>query len=451
MNRREFLQLSSAVVAALLASACQPSTDNPDRTVIIIGAGIAGLAAARTLVNGGYDVRVLEGRDRLGGRIHTSRQWEDAPVDLGASWIHGTTRNPITALAAEAGATTAPTSYENSLFYDTTGATLSQDREQRLADLSDQVESAIGDAQRDNLEQSLRKTIEQALELETLSERDRQLVEFILNSTVEHEYAGSADQLSTQWFDQSNTYRGGDVVFPDGYDQLTGYLADGLAVELGQSVTAIHWDADQVTVETESRSYSADHVLITLPLGVLKANTVQFTPSLPAEKQTAIDALQMGVLNKCYLRFPSVFWPETVDWLEYLPRQPGQWVEWLNLLPATGKPILLAFNAADFGREIESWDDQRIIDGAMSTLRTIYGDDIPAPVDYQITRWASDPFSYGSYSFNALGVQQDTRNALAAPVGQQLFFAGEATSEYPSTVHGAYNSGSRAADQIMGL
>jgi monoamine oxidase len=112
-------------------------------------------------------------------------------------------------------------------------------------------------------------------------------------------------------------------------------------------------------------------------------------------------------------------------------------------------PILLGFNAAERGNAIEAWTDQQIVSSAMQTLRTLYGTAIPDPVDYQITRWASDPFALGSYSYNAVGSTPSMRKELAKPLANTVFFAGEASeANYFSTAHGAYLSGLRAAQEM---
>ena len=113
-------------------------------------------------------------------------------------------------------------------------------------------------------------------------------------------------------------------------------------------------------------------------------------------------------------------------------------------------PILLGFNAAERGREIESFSNAQIVESAMQTLKTIFGAGIPQPTDFQITRWAADLFARGSYSYNALGATPAMRNVLAAPLNRRLFFAGEATNkDYFGTAHGAYLSGLRAAKEIL--
>jgi monoamine oxidase len=189
-----------------------------------------------------------------------------------------------------------------------------------------------------------------------------------------------------------------------------------------------------------------------LPQGVLKAGYVSFSPPLPEAKLAAIERMRMGILNKVYLRFPRIFWPEEADMLGYIPERKGEWAEWLNIAHYTGQPVLLAFNAADYGRALEDLPDDEIVAAAMATLRTMFGNDIPEPEAALITRWGADIYSHGSYSYMPLGATPDHYDDLAEPLGERVFFAGEATSsDFPATVHGAYLSGLRAAEEILGL
>lgn len=181
------------------------------------------------------------------------------------------------------------------------------------------------------------------------------------------------------------------MVFAQGFRVITEALARSLQIATGQVVREIHWQSSPVRVLTQNSEYLADRVVLTLPLGVLQAGSVRFVPELPATKRTAIAALGMGVLNRCYLRFPKAFWDSKVDWLEVVPERPGEWTEWLSLQRALGKPVLLGFNAGDRGQAIESLSDAQIVDSAMATLRKLYGGAIPAPGAYQITRWAAPP------------------------------------------------------------
>ena len=452
VNRRQFLGVSGALLVSTTGIAalagCSQGKSSGER-VLVIGAGIAGLGAARQLVAAGHEVVVLEGRDRIGGRIWTSERWVGAPMDLGASWIHGIEDNPITALADQFGVKRAITRYDNAILYDTSGAVASPEREAAIEEQEEILDTALTKARRRGRDTSIQAAIEESLDWDALSETERIDLEFYLNSTLEQEYAGDTASLSAKFYDDGEEFDGDDVLFPQGYKAIVDGLAQGVDIRLSQRVEAIAYDQNGVTVTTNQGDFSAQRVIVTLPLGVLKKGDVQFTPALPPEKVAAIASLGMGVLNKCFLTFPTAFWPAEYDWLEYLSARKGWWTEWVSLDRLFKRPILLGFNAATVGREIEAYSDEQIVDSAMATLRTIFGRSIPDPIDYQLTRWASDPFAYGSYSYNAVGSNRDTRLELAKPIAGRVFFAGEATSaDYAATVHGAYLSGVQAAKML---
>lgn len=455
MQRRDLLKLLSLLMMGGIydARAGQQKaqrTASSKKRIVVIGAGLAGLAAARTLQGRGYDVVLLEARDRIGGRVWTSTVWPDIPLDLGASWIHGIRGNPLTSVADEIPARRLVTSYDRAITYNTSGQRLSLSETARLDALRKQVFFALRPAQARDVDLSIRQAIEPLMRQFDDSSEGTRFLNFILSSEIEQEYAGSAAMLSAHWYDSAKMFHGDDVVFVQGFHTLTNFLASRVRIELEQVVTNIHWGQSPVRVVTQKAEFMADHVVVTVPLGVLQARRVQFTPRLPLEKQQAMAQLGMGVLNKCYLRFPDAFWPTDVDWLEHVSTEPGEWTEWVSFMRVANTPILLGLNAADRGREIEAWSDQQIVASAMRTLRTIYGEGISNPIGFQITRWASDPFSLGAYSYNPVGYQSGMRRMLAAPLKQRVFFAGEASDEeYFGTAHGAYLSGVRAAQEIL--
>ncbi len=454
MTTRELLRFLGLV---LLSSSARVSGREINRNAmlgkkrsLVIGAGLAGLAAARELKRHGHEVLVLEARDRLGGRVWTSNKWPDMPLDLGATWIHGAKGNPITGLADELKASRLTTSYDRSVLYNTNGRLLSQPEEAQKESIRKRVFAALRKAQDLDEDTSVRQAVASLEQEFKNSLQATRFLNFCLSGNIEQEYSGSAHQLSAHWYNNSKEFDGDDVLFTQGFRVITDFLARDIDVQFSQVVKEIHWGHSEVRVVSQTAEFVVDRVVVTLPLGVLQSNAVHFTPALPNEKRNAIAKLGMGVLNKCYLRFPRAFWPHDVDWLEYVSAQHGEWTEWVSFQRTAKVPILLGFNAADRGRAIEALSNEQIVESAMQTLKTIFGAGIPQPIDFQMTRWATDPFARGSYSYNALGSTPEMRNALARPLNRQVFFAGEATHrEYFGTAHGAYLSGVRAAKDIL--
>ncbi|MEB3122128.1 MAG: FAD-dependent oxidoreductase [Snowella sp.] len=455
MYRRDFLTLFGLTLMGIVNHACGDNSQeyaeaSNKKRIVVIGAGLAGLAAARELHRQGHEVVVIEARERIGGRIWTSLKWTDMPLDLGATWIHGTQGNPLTTLAEQIKAKRLITSYDRTVTYNTSGQALSKAEEVQMENLRKKVFRILKQTQNEEIDVSIRQAIQPLIRQLDKSSEAYRFINFILSAEIEQEYSGSTQSLSVQWYDSDKTFSGDDALFVQGFRVIPEFLAQGLNIELGQVVKEIRWDQSPIKVITQKAEFIADHIVVTLPLGVLQSKSVRFIPELPRTKQNAIAKLGMGVLNKCYLRFPEVFWSVNVDWLEYVSEKPGEWTEWVSFNHVANMPILLGFNAADRGRDIEAWSDTQIVASAMEVLRKIYGVGIPDPTDYQITRWATDPFSLGSYSYNPVGSLPRMRHELAAPLKGSVFFAGEASEEsYFGTAHGAYLSGMRVAKEIL--
>lgn len=442
----------SATDRASRTAPVAPATVDPARIdVAIIGAGIAGLAAARTLHDQGARVVVIESRSRIGGRIWTDRSLDGLALNLGAAWIHGSNGNPLTQLARDVSATTIRTNYESLTRYDTTGRALTDVRDAEIDRQFEQMMRAVEQEQaRQSTDESLQAAFDRNITSADLSPEQRRDLAYAINTTIEHEFAADAAQLSLLYYDQGNAFDGPDLLFPDGYDQVLAGLSQNLDIRLEHVVRQVAYDEREVRVTTDQGDIVSQRAVVTLPLGVLKGNAVVFAPALPSRKQAAIRNLGMGTLNKTYLRFDRIFWPQERRLFGYIGERPGAWAEWLNLAAVTGAPVLLGFNAGSYGRQLEGLPDEQIVAEAMRVLRTLFGSTTPDPLDWRITRWAADPFSGGSYSFIPPGAHGDDYDALAEPVADRIFFAGEATSrEYAATVHGALLSGERAARTLQ--
>ncbi|HEY9666370.1 MAG TPA: FAD-dependent oxidoreductase [Coleofasciculaceae cyanobacterium] len=417
--------------------------------ILIIGAGIAGLAAARHLVKQGFDVTILEGRDRMGGRIYTDRTM-GLPIDLGASWIHGIKKNPIGKLVRDFKIHVVPTDFDNIQIYGTDGKPLSNKKVDRGESL---YKNLIHEAKSlsENLDKniSISDAIHYLLNREILETEQENIVKWFLNSEIVLDSGADLDELSLWEWDEDEEFGGKDYLFLDGYDALVQRLAQNIDIRLSHPVSVVEYTQEGVWVESDRNRFKADAVVVTLPLGVLKSEAVTFSPPLPEAKQIAIAHLSMGVLNKVVLQFPQAFWPEDYDMIGYLSSQDDDLLEFLNYRRYTSAPVLVGLVAGRLARHLESLSEGEVAERVMKQLCRVHGKRIPEPEAVVKTHWATDPFSLGSYSLIPPGATSRDREILAAPLQDVLFFAGEATSrEYPATVHGAFLSGIQAAKHI---
>ncbi|KAK9709555.1 hypothetical protein K7432_008956 [Basidiobolus ranarum] len=410
------------------------------KRVIVIGAGVSGLSAAQALQQNGANVTVLEGRDRIGGRVWTGTVGQ-GPIDLGAHWVHGINNSPVVAEANKQNITMKVTDYENSWAYDANGA----------------IPKAVfdrGDSQFQHFEEIVEikqnGTRDQSLgSLYREFPNQNLLLRHMMDTRIEHEYGGDLDKLSTLYYDYAENIDGVDVVFPKGYSFFPKSLAKGLDIHLNERVIGVQY-ANAPTVQTISKAYDCDAVVVTVPLGVLKHGDIKFQPSLPKRKLSAIDRFGMGLLDKTVLRFEKQFWPQEPELFTY-KRPDLLWGEWLNIAHYTGEPILIGFNAASIAANLEEKSDAFIKASALEVLKNMFGKPTPLVAMYQ-TRWNKDPFSLGSYSFFKIGSTPDDMKAIGESVNERVFFAGEATSlDAQATVLGAYKTGQNVAKQVAAL
>lgn len=224
-----------------------------------------------------------------------------------------------------------------------------------------------------------------------------------LSSMFEHELGADIADLSIVSYAGGGYLRGGDVVFPEGYAQIVDALSSGQDIRLNQPVELIDCSGNKVSVNTSSGEvFEADRVIVTVPLGILKEGLISFEPELPAQIQQSIDSLAMGVLNRTCLLFVEVFWKPDVEWIGIVGGRPSEWAETLNLHTYQQQPVLAMFNAGSFGTELEQCSDQELAERAVEVLEGVFGD-VPAPVDSVSTRWRSDPWTRGSYSYVPAG------------------------------------------------
>lgn len=448
--RRTFMKATAlSLLWQALPGAVRPALAADPKRIVVIGAGISGLAAAQALSRQEHAVTVLEARDRIGGRLWTDRS-SGIPLDLGASWIHGTRGNPIARLARELSQPLFEWDYEDVDVVDLTG-TLGP-----LDDRFDALEIALEDMAEQSAAKSDGRSVADAVASLRRDQRFAALTDLeadvLITYLIEQEYASDHSDLALAALYEGNIFGGTDAILPNGYDRIAHGLSKGLDIRLSMPVKAVSHGAGGVSVQTEREEVNADCALVTVPLGVLKAGALAFDPPLPAQKTDAIQRLGMGLLNKVFLILENPVPELDVLNLIRVSDTPQSFPYWINLEPATGAPVVGVLNAGSFASELEKQDEQARIEAAHGALGDMLGNTLPPLAGGISSAWAGDPYAFGSYSYLATGADFSDRSALARPVSDRLFFAGEATSsDFPATVHGAYLSGVNAAQTITRL
>jgi monoamine oxidase len=400
--------------------------------VAVIGAGAAGIAAARRLVAAGRRVVVLEARSRAGGRAHTDHSL-GAPADLGAAWLHFATINAWTP-QAEAGGFTILRRSPGWGAGAWIGDRAPTEREQAAAaegyERYDALIAAAANAGRDValtevLPQDDYRTRFDAVMTWAVGVESRDI------STVDlQRYADSDDNWGVR----------------EGLGTVVAVAARGLPVSYGARVTAIDWSSDVVRIESTVGHIEASAVIVTVPTTVLARGAIHFTPTLPAAHEAAFHNLPLGVVNKVFFR---------IERGRFAAGEPHHFLgatgttrtcSWLAR--AADQPLLTAFFGGDLSWELEQRGELQ--DFARDELKRIFGnavlDELGPPL---ATGWGSDPCSLGSYSAARPG-HADCREQLALAVSPRLHFAGEACSvNYYGTLHGAWLSGVAAADRLL--
>ncbi|XP_024379447.1 lysine-specific histone demethylase 1 homolog 3 isoform X2 [Physcomitrium patens] len=548
------------------------------KRVIVVGAGPAGLSAARHLQRMKYQVTIVEARERVGGRVYTDKKTFSAPVDLGASIITGVEADVATERRADPSAllckqldlelTTlrgdcplydsvsgekVPADLDaaleaeyNSLLDDTVlmvaqnggdamrlclaeglEQCLKKRRRGRNGDVRDDMSMAGEGSEQSRMEtQSLSLVKPSAEELERvvtvttsdvigetltvsdasenlaisesaneekvgtrlelmnggtmgaeqvrtlkgdLNQLERRIMDWHF-ANLEYGCAAELQVVSLPYWNQDDVYGGfggPHCMIKGGYSQAVEALSEGLDIRFGRVVSEISHSCSEVksrgevkrevrVMTEDGEEFLGDAVLVTVPLGCLKAGTIRFSPELPEWKTASIKRLGFGVLNKVVLEFPLAFWDENVDYFGAtagcsLAR--GRCFMFWNLKRTSGYPILVALVVGIAAKEGEEEESGELVDHAVKILRRLFGEEaVPEPVASTVTKWGKDPYSRGAYSYVAVGASGEDYDILARPVDNCVYFAGEATcKEHPDTVGGAMMSGLREAIRVMDI
>jgi monoamine oxidase len=450
------------ICTLLLAGLAYPISIMVEPTdVIIIGAGVAGLTAARRLAEAGVRVLILEARGRVGGRVWTVHAGEGLPVELGAEFMHGLPRSTVDLIRAghlemrEVGG-------QEWVYVD--------GQLRQIEDFFSRIKSVLGRMNGRGADRSFANFLDDCFPGDEPAKLwGLEYVEGFHGAVAERISAHSLVRArdSETGVDSSRSFR-----FAQGYGSLLRVLEDALppdlvSIRLNSVVREVRWAEQDVRVEAQTQSgmveFSAPRAIITLPLGVMQASpsapgAVRFEPVLE-QKASALRLLYMGQTIRISLIFSERWWEKIVA----RGHEPGalrnmsfvfSHLEWFPTWWASSVATLTGWAASRRGERLNGKSGEFIKNKALESLSAVF--DIPQPTlesmlqSWHVHDWQSDPYARGSYSYVGVG-GESAQAELAAPVAGTLFFAGEATNTegQHGTVHGAIATGERAAQEIL--
>uniref|UniRef100_A0A4W4FR84 Amine oxidase domain-containing protein n=1 Tax=Electrophorus electricus TaxID=8005 RepID=A0A4W4FR84_ELEEL len=491
------------------------SVGSRDAKIVVVGAGFAGLAAASLLFQAGFqNVKILEGSRRIGGRIHTTRPFSKNVIELGANWIHGQEGNPIYQLAKDHDllvegisankvmcqpSSVTPRDY----FFKEGGKLLCAGNIDQVCSLFSKLTSKAFESELEDRYRilSLGGYLDAAFAESPLaaSEDGWRIFEWCKRSECTDEASSSLYEVSASEIGYYIALEGGffNSLGPGGYQAILDVFLESLPLQtilMSKPVKSIQWDLNKKSLGTESRershpikiiceneeSFEADHVIVTVSLGVLKQHAgAMFEPALPKSKMDAIERLGFGTVDKIFLCFSERFWPEDcagiqLVWDEgpedkavYGSQTEGDgWKKtWFKKIcgfdtVARHPTVLCGWITGREALHMETLQDGEVADICVKLLRSFTGWSVPDVSQVLISKWGSDPWVFGSYTFvphMVNGVKE--HEAMAAPLPLQnclslkplqVLFAGEATHvNFYTTTHGAYLSGIREAQRLI--
>jgi monoamine oxidase len=432
LSRRSFLAASVALLARPARGAGAPASTAVD--VVIVGAGAAGIAAARRVAASGRKFVLIEAADHIGGRCMTDTHTFGVPYDRGAHAIHMPDLNPVTRLTARRGIEVYPAPASQKVRIGRRYA-----REGELEDflaLQGRANRAIADAAR-------KGDVACAQALPNDLGDWRPAVEFVLGP---YGCGKELTQVSAVDFAKSAA-RNTDALCRQGFGTLVTSFAEGIAVKLSTPATTIDTRRD-VTVETPKGTITARAAIVTASTNVIASGAIKFTPELPKRQADAFARLSLGSYDHIALELADNPLGFESDALVFEKSADSHTAA--ILANVSGTPLCLIEVAGTFGRDLAAHGEAAMVNFAADWLAGLYGSDVKKAIKRShATRWNYEPWTLGAFSAAAPG-SQGARRILMEPVQNAVWFAGEAVHETSwGTVGGAWESGERAADAVL--
>lgn len=434
LTRRELIAAAALLAMAPRRNAFAAALPR-EVDVAIIGAGVAGIAAARKVAAAGRSVLILEAGSRIGGRCVTDATTFSVPFDRGARWLYASSSNPLANLARQERIDVAPVTRGQRIRVGRRNARAGE-TEDFLA-LMVRVNRAMSDAVRSRGDLAVAQALPQDLR------EWRGTVEFQFGPLTN---GGDLDRMSTADL-LSFAPRDPSMLCREGLGTFITRIAGQLPVALETPVTSVRWNGRDAELETRAGTLNARAVIVTASVNVLNAGTIKFTPDLPKRQADALSHLTLGSCDRIALDLPGN--PLGLGRDEVFIEQSSGSRTGLLLANTGGSSLCQVDVGGSFGRELSSQGEAAMVDFAQAWLRDLFGGDIQKAVTRtSVTRWNAEPYVLGAMSVASPG-GFPARKILAEPLGP-LFFAGEALHEQlGGTVGGAWISGERAADAAL--
>jgi monoamine oxidase len=424
---------------------------------IVIGAGAAGLAAARGVAGGGFSAVVLEARDRIGGRARTLYDPRcPAPIELGAEFIHGTPQ--VTIDLMQLAGVVAVGEGGSSWVYRGSGWQREDDLFERVTELAEKIDREASD-------ESVEAFLSRYRRDPRYEDAARWMERLVEGFDAADPAQASAHAIAQEWCGAASL-RNSQARPSSGYERLLGALAralplDRVRVDLQTVVHEIEWGERGVIVRAERFGqrceYRARMAIVTLPIGVLASGTVQFIPPLPAEKQRAISSIAMGPVVKIALRFGTRFWADLQHGrfadAAFFSNFEGAFATFWTSYPIVS-PLIVGWAGGPRARRFTERSEAEIVSLAIDEIAAMFSIPRARVLDHleaaYVHDWQRDPYALGAYSYLKTG-GVGAREALATPVNGTLFFAGEAAAgiSEAGTVAGALISGATASEKAL--
>jgi monoamine oxidase len=452
MQRNEFLKLVlSGFLAIPFRSLASRLASAKNKKIIIVGAGMAGAAAARKLQDAGCEVIILEARGRTGGRIHTHTDW-GINIELGANWIHQSTQpdNPLKNYADKLNIKTQATDYSNLKVYNREGEKIGN---LRLGLFYLHFESMLNKhrelIQHSASDQSIKQALEELFRDKKYTEKQKAILSLIEES-YSNNLAASLQEASAKYYLNKSVRKEKDDFFvTGGYHNIIHHILEGIDVRLNHAVREIRNNVDKTEVVTDQQVFEADFVIVTVPISILQKQQILFTPSLPDWKIRSFSKMQIGVFNKIVMEFSEKFWKGDADFQCYQTELGNSLGIAANYHHYNPRPIMIAMPVDKAGLWVETVDMNTIKNTWQNILHKVHPSKEIEFKNMMVTKWNEDMYSQGSYSHVPVGSIGKDFDDLKKEIGR-IHFAGEATTiEHHSTVHGAYISGLREAIKIL--